>query len=115
MPQLQGLVSAANCVMIGDRPKDVKMANDAGIPCLLVDHDGLVEAEAAKQDGILRGFKGFQPALKKIGFEIGGRLSKRPTWKKGRALTETDEENADNHLYKGSLVADKAREIFLAF
>lgn len=63
-------VPAANCVMIGDGPKDVKMAHDAGILCLLVDHNGLIDAGTAKADGVLRGFENFQPALGKVGFEI---------------------------------------------
>ncbi len=62
-------VPLANCVMIGDRPKDAMMAQAAGVPCLIVSHDGLVE-NSFNADGTMCGFADFEEALERIGFTI---------------------------------------------
>ncbi len=61
-------LSPAECLMIGDRSNDLAMARGAGIPCLLVDHDG--ENDTMGADGVLGGFENFEEALAKARFKI---------------------------------------------
>ena len=63
-------VPAAYGLMIGDGLKDVKMAHEAGVKCLLIDHDKGPSAKTTTADGVLYGFSEIKEALEKIGFEV---------------------------------------------
>lgn len=62
-------VAVENCLMVGDRLKDVTMAHEAGVPCILVDHDGSCKEEISAE-GIMHGFDDFTRTLATVGFKF---------------------------------------------
>jgi phosphoglycolate phosphatase len=63
-------VSAANCAMVGDGLNDVRAAQGAGIPCIVVMHGYTEDYAALGADKLIKGFADLPDALSVLGFEI---------------------------------------------
>jgi phosphoglycolate phosphatase len=61
-------VPAADCVMVGDSVNDVRAAQGAGIPCLVVTQGYGVDVAGLGADGLINDFTGLRDALRKLGF-----------------------------------------------
>ena len=62
-------VTAEECVMVGDSANDVRAAQAAGIPCLVVAHGYGVDVEELGANGVLDGFDQLKDALENLGFD----------------------------------------------
>lgn len=61
-------VPAAGCVMVGDSSNDVRAAQGAGIPCLVVTQGYGVDLAGLGADGLINDFAGLSAALRVLGF-----------------------------------------------
>jgi phosphoglycolate phosphatase len=61
-------VPASGCVMVGDSVNDVRAAQGAGIPCLVVTQGYGIEVEGLGADGLIGGFNELRAALRALGF-----------------------------------------------
>jgi phosphoglycolate phosphatase len=66
MEKLQ--VATEDCVMIGDGSNDVRAAQGAGIPCILVTHGYGVDVEELGADSMIGSLRELPEALAKLGF-----------------------------------------------
>jgi phosphoglycolate phosphatase len=63
-------LSPANCVMVGDGSNDVRAAQGAGIPCILVTQGYGIDVEDLGAEAIIASFAELPTALQKLGFAI---------------------------------------------
>lgn len=63
-------VKAEGCVMIGDSTNDVRAAQGAGIPCLVVTHGYGFDVAELGADGLIGNFQELASALKNLGYQV---------------------------------------------
>ena len=61
-------VPAESCVMIGDSVNDVRAAQGAGIPCLVVTHGYGIDVAELGADGLIGGFGELRTAVQELGY-----------------------------------------------
>ena len=64
-------VPPANCAMVGDGSNDVRAAQGAGIPCIVVMHGYTEDYAQLGADKLIGGFRELPPALETLGFKLG--------------------------------------------
>jgi phosphoglycolate phosphatase len=65
-------VPPQNCAMVGDSINDIRAAQAAEIPAIAVAHGYAADTSNLGADAVINGFDELRPALRRLGFDIGG-------------------------------------------